>query len=934
MDASDESVVPFVGRERELQRLTSVLHPESATRVAVVDGPHGMGRTRLLAQLRARAAAAGAVTLDGRASAADRDVPLALLLDALQDTETGRLLDGAEPAEATDRAEQRRRHRLLRSGLGAEAAGRPLVLLLDDVHWADDASLAALEFLIRYPPRGPVALVMTHRSGQCPPPLARALRAAGGSRLSLPPLTRQEVAALLPSVSPQHLRAVSEAGRGNPLYVLLMAGMPTTLVTALATGSRPPGVRDDEPAYRESVIRPELAALPTAERKAAQAAAVVGVAFDLAAVEAVSDLPAREAGRALDALVARGLLDGSDGMFRFVHPLVHLAAYQLAGPVWCAEAHSRAARHFERRGASVLRWADQIEHAPHLDSTTLERLVEAARVSLASRPEDSIRWLRKALHLLPPDGPAATTRGEVLLQLGRALTVAGHLGSAVATLRPLLARGGPQQMEALGLTALADRMAGRAERAYTLLRSTVPAARDAAPATAPHNALAELQLIRIELMNSRRPDLGRLENLAAAGRPPEVVVVARALGAMAAVAQCDTATAAARLDEAGSLVDTMDDEQLYRCLEAAPELGWAGFFLERYAESRDRTARAVQLCLARGQRYALPHLYAVHACLLSATGPMTAAVEAAEAALASEPDGSGETSALAAAMLLRPLLWSRGPQAALTALAGMAALPEPPVAWWRRVVALARLETVWECGETMTSADAESLLALGDPATHDPMLPLRCDVATALAVAESRHEDAGRYVAYAEEAARRSGLLGARAASELARGRLLLASGAAASAWESAARAAADHAAAEQPVRAGQAHQLAAEAAQHVSEHGPGGGPSQSPVDWAARADAERAAARKLFTECGAHWLRERLDAPGRAGRAPTAEGRAAALSERERQVALLVTEGVTNQVIADRLFLSVRTVEAHLTRVYAKLGITSRAAVARALDL
>ena len=252
----------WVGREEELHRLTTVLGAGASSRVAVIDGPHGMGKTRLLAEFGARAHSAGARPLTGHASAADRDVPFGLLLDTLQDTGACHAVEELALAESSTPAERRRGHRLVRAALAAEAADRPTVVALDDVHWADPASLAALDFLIRYPPAGRFSLVMTHRSGQCPPELARTLHTTGSMRLSLPPLSAQQIAELVPQASAEHIRAVCEAGAGNPLYVLLLAGMPTALVTALAAEHPPTARWSDAPPPRESVIRPELAALP------------------------------------------------------------------------------------------------------------------------------------------------------------------------------------------------------------------------------------------------------------------------------------------------------------------------------------------------------------------------------------------------------------------------------------------------------------------------------------------------------------------------------------------------------------------------------------------------------------------------------------------------------------------------------------------------
>ena len=156
----------LVGRAAEREAIAAALRslPERRGVVITVEGEPGIGKSRLLAHL-AQTAATTCTVLEARASEFESDVPYALFTEALD----------WQPAEPADRHQT---HRALREELERRARGRPLVLVLDDVHWADPASVDALAALIRRPPAAAVMLAIAARERQIPPHLAAALAGA------------------------------------------------------------------------------------------------------------------------------------------------------------------------------------------------------------------------------------------------------------------------------------------------------------------------------------------------------------------------------------------------------------------------------------------------------------------------------------------------------------------------------------------------------------------------------------------------------------------------------------------------------------------------------------------------------------------------------------------------------------------------------------
>jgi predicted ATPase len=183
---------PLVGRGAELAALDEALGEARRGFVALeLLGEPGMGKTRLLDELEQRADAQGRLVLAGSASELERDLPFGVFVDALDEylygIEPRRLanLDDATRAElahifpsldggARDEARYRL-HRAARALLEELARPKPLVLILDDLHWADSGSLELLGSLLRRPPAAPVLLALAVRPRQVPERLVAAL---------------------------------------------------------------------------------------------------------------------------------------------------------------------------------------------------------------------------------------------------------------------------------------------------------------------------------------------------------------------------------------------------------------------------------------------------------------------------------------------------------------------------------------------------------------------------------------------------------------------------------------------------------------------------------------------------------------------------------------------------------------------------------------
>src|SRR4051794_15712447 len=322
----------LVGRTAELGALDGAVDglKDGGPAATLLVGDPGIGKTRLLGELAAHADGRGHVVLTGSASELEADLPFWVFVDALDEFVAGlepRRLNALDdqvraelelvfpsiPRQAAVAGpalqdERYRTHRAVRELLECVASSRPLVLVLDDVHWADPASIELLAALLRTPPSAAVLLAMAARPRQISERLGGALERAhrGGrlTRLELGAMRRDEAGELLgQEIDGTLADALYGLSGGNPFYLEQLARSVGRSGWAApeATGRTMAGI-EVPPAVAASVID-ELALLSPHSRRLLEGAAVAGDPFEPELAAAAAGVDQTDATEGIDDLL-------------------------------------------------------------------------------------------------------------------------------------------------------------------------------------------------------------------------------------------------------------------------------------------------------------------------------------------------------------------------------------------------------------------------------------------------------------------------------------------------------------------------------------------------------------------------------------------------------------------------------------------------------
>ncbi|MFE1552137.1 AAA family ATPase [Streptomyces sp. NPDC058718] len=1001
---------PFVGRARELDRLDGLLgcRTGGADLVAVdVTGEPGIGKTRLLTEFGIRARGRGATVLRGRAGTAEGDAgtPFQAVLDAFADldhrerattpalAELARIVehdgrdasderagrdgrDGHGSSDARDARDLRdvgdERVRRIGAALGRVPAPG-LVLLLDDLHRADPATVALVDHLLRHPLRAPVLVVVARRERQTPPALASSLARAADSgalaRLDLGPLAAEDCAeALAPGAPPETVSELYAASGGNPLYFRALAHTRTPHGRAPGTG--PVAVLLDELTPLSGVERAIVEAIAVLDGRATSelVAAVAAPAHttdgrDGGATEQGEGMgqgegrehgEGREQGEdrggqetidaALRALARRDLVrpDEAGRTLGPRHPALPELVRGALDPWRRRELHRRAEAALARSGAPAS------ARAPHLvgaatgpDAATAAVLVEAAERTGTVDPARAAHWLAAALDHLPDTAEHLAHRLELTLRRAQALGSAGRVAESrdllhrlIDTCRPDSGRGPcttpgghPQdtagiRTSAVLLCAFMERHLGRYPEADALLRRELE--RNPDPRAGLRTGLVVEWGARA-LFATRYPEvrdevdrtLGEARLRHDEAETAEVLT----LSALGEAYEGGTTKARARATEAAALTDALTDGELADHVESLVRLSWTEAFLEEYGTAERRTTRGIAVARRAGRPFALSQLLLCSAYVHFLTGRVGAALDLAEESLTvALPLGGAELLGFSRAMRATVLLHARplGDPEGLAAAEEAAATVGTAQSWWATQARCMLAHNV-PLGQDPHRVRGALLRAGGDrdlSRLQPSLRPGYLELLAAAALAAGDPAEAERVARRALTEAQRLGLPAQRGAGHRAWGRVLAHRG------ESAAAAEAFTEAARESARSGaglrEAHSLLL-AAPHVQAAGDG-----------PRAAALWRRGRRLAADGGARML---VDLADRTRPAPpdaiAPGGLLSVLTPREREISVLVAEGLTNQAVADRLCLSPRTVESHVARVYRKTGVETRAGLA-----
>ena len=466
---------PFVGRNAHLSRIMDVLSrldgtghgdvlPAQPPRLVLLAAEAGMGKTRLLGEVARRAREGDVLALAGGCYEQEGRLPYGPIHDALADyvraqpevlldrirgleTELARIVPeirslSADGAEGPHRAVEGERMRLflaVAQAMERIAADTPLLLILDDLHWADDATLQLLHFLLRQPGLDRLLMLGAYRADE----LARdaaLMELVHDSRdrekiltIDLEPLAPDDLArvleARLSGPCASSLLAVLHArSGGNPLFALQMAALLEQEERLEQTEDGWRMVEDTPidlpPAVRETISR-RLRHLNMDQREALTLGAVLGRAFSYGALEQLWHGDERTLFEALDRTIDDHIVSETEDGYAFRHPLLWEVVYHRVPGPRRAILHERAALKLEEL------YGDQTEeHAAEL----AHHFVSAGRVHID-----------RALHYLRVAGDQAETgyaHAEAEGYYRRALELARQAGKVVTVAETLEKLGG------------------------------------------------------------------------------------------------------------------------------------------------------------------------------------------------------------------------------------------------------------------------------------------------------------------------------------------------------------------------------------------------------------------------------------------------------------------------------------------------------------
>jgi tetratricopeptide (TPR) repeat protein len=415
----------LVGRDSEMALLTGLIRQVSRGRGSsvLIEGEPGIGKSALVQAVVAEAPEAGCEVFWGAGDELGQALPLLPFLDALRVREPSanprreaivRLLRGEASADRSTDVPAVLAEQLL-AVVAEQCAARPVILVIDDLQWADPASVALWGRLARSARLVPLLLVGMMR----PVPrrddlLALRRMASDADRIELTALSEATVADLVAGLAGGRpdggLLRLADGASGNPLYL-------TELVTALTRSSKVTitgtGIATltatSAPSSLSAAIADRLGFVAGPVREVLRAAALLGVDFAVTELAIILDRGVADLVRAIEEARAAGVLAESGNGLGFRHPLIRAALYEeMPAPVRAAW-HREAGRALAAAGASADRVARQMlpavagpgGPAGPMDEWMLSWLTSAADLLVGQAPQAAAELLGKAVAISP-----------------------------------------------------------------------------------------------------------------------------------------------------------------------------------------------------------------------------------------------------------------------------------------------------------------------------------------------------------------------------------------------------------------------------------------------------------------------------------------------------------------------------------------------------